>query len=299
MVTICTPAKLSSVRWKPGVSSAIVGSGDYDGTVAEWDLENKLAVNERYEHGGQRVYSLDYSSWWPFLAASASGDGTIRLWNFNTGRSVGVIKSPGGSSVCCANFCNASHNMVAMACADSTVYVYDIRNLNSALVSLKHHSRAASYVRWSKTNKLVSASIDSSLKLWDISQLLMLEADIDRFSSSTEFAPERTFSAHLNVKNFVGLSVTDDGGLLACGSEKNEVFVYNQMTSDPVFRLEFPVISGQSSSPTATASAEARHGSFVGSVCWYNQGSQHSLLAGNSEGFVQLIHAVPQSISEP
>ena len=35
---IWTPAKLSSLRWKPGSFGRVLGSGDYDGVVTEYDL---------------------------------------------------------------------------------------------------------------------------------------------------------------------------------------------------------------------------------------------------------------------
>lgn len=52
--------------------------------------------------------------------------------------------------------------------------------------------------------EVVSASTDSTLRLWDARAL----------------APARTFSGHTNEKNFVGLSVDQD--FIACGSETNE-----------------------------------------------------------------------------
>ena len=51
----------------------------------------------------------------------------------------------------------------------------------------------------------MSASTDSTLRLWNIEQHTMT----------------RLFEGHLNEKNFVGLSA--DGEFIACGSELNEV----------------------------------------------------------------------------
>ena len=48
---ICTPAKLSSLQWRPLISN-VFRFGDYDGVVTEWDVEQGLCLNERHEHRG-------------------------------------------------------------------------------------------------------------------------------------------------------------------------------------------------------------------------------------------------------
>ena len=59
-------------------------------------------------------------------------------------------------------------------------------------------------MRFLAGSEVVSASTDSTLRMWDARAL----------------APSRTFSGHTNEKNFVGLSVDQD--FIACGSETNE-----------------------------------------------------------------------------
>ena len=61
-----------------------------------------------------------------------------------------------------------------------------------------------SYVRYLNGRELVSASTDSTLRMWDT-----------QLCTNT-----RLFNGHNNEKNFVGLSVLDD--FIACGSETNE-----------------------------------------------------------------------------
>jgi E3 ubiquitin-protein ligase RFWD2 len=70
---------------------------------------------------------------------------------------------------------------------------------------LAGHRKAVSYVRYLNDNELVSASTDSTLRLWNIAR----------------HSVTRLFEGHLNEKNFVGLSA--DGEFIACGSELNEV----------------------------------------------------------------------------
>lgn len=67
------------------------------------------------------------------------------------------------------------------------------------------HGKAVSYVKYMDSQSLVSASTDSTLRLWDVpSQRLT-----------------RVYRSHVNEKNFVGLSV--EGDFIACGSETGEV----------------------------------------------------------------------------
>lgn len=54
-------------------------------------------------------------------------------------------------------------------------------------------------------SELVSASTDSTLRSWN----------------TLDFEPVRTYSGHVNEKNFVGLSLS--GNFIACGSETSEV----------------------------------------------------------------------------
>lgn len=62
-----------------------------------------------------------------------------------------------------------------------------------------------SYVLYMNERELVSASTDSTLRLWNAKGGPSL----------------RKFSGHLNEKNFVGLSCEQD--FIACGSETSEV----------------------------------------------------------------------------
>ncbi|KAG6548055.1 hypothetical protein Mapa_010489 [Marchantia paleacea] len=283
---ICTPGKLSSLKWRPD-GSEVIGCGDYDGVVSEWSIEHKHTVSEWYEHSGQRVWSLDYSKLAPTLSASASGDGTVRVWKRGTERSVVVIRPPSGNSVCCAEFSPVSEYLIAMASADCNVYLYDLRKSGSPLLKLSSHQKAVSYVRFLGKDKIVSASIDSTLKLWDVSSPLAVAAhDLQGDSGITPDGHlERTFRDHLNVKNFVGLSVHRGAGILACGSETNEVLIYKNSSTIPLQRHMFPSNCWPDSNLGSSGSP------FVGAVCWREKGNNYSMVAANSEGVVQVLQA--------
>lgn len=67
------------------------------------------------------------------------------------------------------------------------------------------HGKSVSYVRYMSPDSIVSASTDSTLRAWSRQEKLAV----------------RTYTGHLNCKNFVGLAA--DGEFLATGSETSEV----------------------------------------------------------------------------
>ena len=282
---ICTPGKLSSLKWRPD-GSEVIGCGDYDGVVMEWNIEHRHTVSERYEHSGQRVWSLEYSKVTPTLSASSSADGTVRIWSRGTEKSVSVVRPESGNSICSAEFSPVADHLIAVASADSNVYLYDLRNSDTPLLRLVGHNRAVSYVRFLGKDKLVSASIDSTLKLWDFSASLRdAEADDQRLVVQQPFDhsvvhPVRTYGAHTNVKHFVGLSIHRGAGIFACGSETNEVYLYRDSSPQPLLSLRFPGVS------------PGYGNQYVGAVCWREHGNQYSLVAANSEGIVQVLEVV-------
>ncbi|CAI5468415.1 unnamed protein product [Closterium sp. Yama58-4] len=276
---LCCAAKLSSVMWVPG-SSGIIGAGDYDGVFAEWDIEKGLCVSEREEHEGQRIWSVDYSQWMGSngkpMSVSASDNGAVCLWSADSEDSVGMIRLASGKrAICTAKFgpAKGGENLLALAGADSKVYLYDLRNLQEPILSLAGHQRTVSYVRFMGPGSLVSSSVDSTVKLWDVTGSNPSNDVSASTGSSSRIPNAATVSAtsnrsylpvagvsnylrascddHLNVRNFVGLSVRElDGGssfcrggttrcgkgtsgsagrsgLIATGSESNELVIYH------------------------------------------------------------------------
>nr|DAD47448.1 TPA_asm: hypothetical protein HUJ06_017385 [Nelumbo nucifera] len=259
---ICTPAKLSSLRWKPNTGSRVLGSGDYDGVVTEYDLERRVPIFERDEHGGRRVWSVDYSHWVPVLGASGSDDGSVQMWDTRCGGGMCVSAaqpSASRSSVCCVEFDPNGGSLFAVGCADRRAYAYDVRKMSAPVLVFHGHRRTVTYVRFLEESMIVTAGTDGCLKLWDMGDARAI----------------RTYEGHLNSRSFVGLSVWRNGGLLGCGSESNEVFVYDKRWRDPIWVRGFGSISHDNG--------------FVSSVCWRQVGeNEATLLAGGPDGVLQV-----------
>ncbi|CAI9767659.1 unnamed protein product [Fraxinus pennsylvanica] len=245
---ICTPAKLSSLRWKPGLGGRVLGSGDYDGVVMEYDLERRVPIFERDEHGGRRVWSMDYSHWDPILGASGSDDGTMQMWDprcGDGGKCLAAVQpnTIARSPVCCVEFNPFDGSLIVVGCADSKVYGYDIRRMADSVFVFDGHQK--------ENHRII-----------------------------------RTYKGHINGRRFVGLSVWRGGGLLCCGSENNQVFVYDKRWSKPVWVQGFePVVDA-----AAGSGGPGYNRGFVSSVCWRQTGDDRCTLvaAGGSDGILQV-----------
>ncbi|PSS16178.1 Protein SPA1-RELATED like [Actinidia chinensis var. chinensis] len=268
VVELASRSKLSSVCWNSYIKSQIASS-NFEGVVQVWDVTRSQVFMEMREHE-RRVWSVDFSLADPTMLASGSDDGSVKLWNINQGASVGTIKTK--ANVCCVQFPTDSGRSIAFGSADHRIYYYDLRNSKMPLCTLIGHNKTVSYVKFVDSTNLVSASTDNALKLWDLSMCTSRVLD----------SPVQSFTGHTNVKNFVGLSVSE--GYIATGSETNEVFIYHKAFPMPALSFKFSTtdpLSGDEIDDNAQ---------FISSLCWRGQSS--TLVAANSMGNIKLLEMV-------
>ncbi|CAF1415743.1 unnamed protein product [Adineta steineri] len=267
----CT-AKLSCISWNPYLRNYLASS-DYDGFVTIWDMATAQKVRTFQEHE-KRAWSVDFCSSDPKLLASCSDDCRVKIWSMHNEYSVTTIDAK--SNVCCVKFKPDSPHNIVFGTADHNLYYFDLRNTREPCNLLKGHKKAVSYARFLSNNEIVSASTDSQLRLWRV----------------TEGQCLRTYRGHVNEKNFVGLAVSS--GYIVCGSETNTVHLYQREISRPLLSYKF---DDQNSGPSKTVTAaterpkkEESGSEFVSAMCWSNR--ENILLAANSQGVVKVLELV-------
>ncbi|KAK3847422.1 MAG: WD40-repeat-containing domain protein [Linnemannia gamsii] len=259
-------SKISCLSWNSYIKSQIASS-DYEGIVSLWDAQTGVNTLNYDEHE-KRAWSVDFSRTDPTRLASGSDDTKVKIWSTNKKASVCTIMSK--ANICCVKFNPESSHHIAFGSADHHIHYYDLRKAVEPLFVFKGHRKAVSYVKFLSRDELVSASTDSTLKLW----------------STQRMNCARTFVGHVNEKNFVGLSASGDW--ISCGSENNAVYTYYKELRDPVITVKF----GNSNPVTGEDTADEDPTQFVSSVCWKKNTSNNILLAANSTGVIKVLELV-------
>ncbi|KAG0333235.1 coatomer subunit alpha [Podila humilis] len=258
--------ELVCLSWNSYIKSQIASS-DYEGIVSLWDAQTGVNTLNYDEHE-KRAWSVDFSRTDPTQLASGSDDTKVKIWSVNQRASVCTIESK--ANICCVKFNPESSHHIAFGSADHHIHYYDLRKANEPLFVFKGHRKAVSYVKFLGREELVSASTDSTLKLWNTSRMTCV----------------RTYTGHCNEKNFVGLSASGDW--ISCGSENNSVYTYYKELRDPVVTVKF----GNSNPVTGEDTVEEDPSQFVSSVCWKKDSSSNILLAANSSGVIKVLRLV-------
>lgn len=259
--TCCAPltahraaSKLSCLAWSPD-DPGMVTVGDYDGVLTQLDLESGHHAAEADGHGGRRIWSVSHSPLRRHLAASASEDGTARLWGSRgLATPAGALSAPGGAPVSGVQLSPHDEHAAVLASADSCAYLFDLRRPAEPLCTLRGHSRGVSSARFLGADRLVTSSVDGTALVW------RLEAGGGSNSSARVRVAQR-FSGHHNSRNFVGLSVrpgveasgSEEGFLVAVGSEDGAAYAYSPSWSQPL---------------AAVAVGAPAAGGLCSAVCW-------------------------------
>jgi hypothetical protein len=118
--------------------------------------------------------------------------------------------------------------------------------------------------------------VDGSLACWDLGG-----------AAAGSATPARRFRGHANSKNFVGLSVRPEDGLVACGSETAQVFAYSMNWDQPLVAHSFDP------EPPSLGSAPPSFAPFCSAVCWQPAtacpGAEPLLAAATSDGFLHVL----------
>lgn len=161
------------------------------------------------------------------------------------------------------------------------------QGLPVAVMSLKSHA-AASHTQQNAAqgDSSVHHEGQSSHQQQDASAVTSHELQLQ--SSGLAEPPRRVFRGHKNEKNFVGLAVRPEDGLLAVGSENSHVFAYHKAWSTPLATCDLyhgrmsgsGVVSTwqqQQADGSSRASMDVRHSPFVSAVAWQSAAASQAL----------------------
>ncbi|KAI9342934.1 WD40-repeat-containing domain protein [Obelidium mucronatum] len=276
---MCGRSKISCLSWNSYIKNHLASS-DYEGIVTLWDSNTGVAINEFEEHE-KRTWSVDFNLVDPVLLASGSDDTKVKIWSTTQKAAVQTIESK--ANICSVKWNPSSNHQLAFGSADHNIHYYDLRKASEPLHLLTGHKKAVSYVKFLSKNELVSASTDSTLRLWDLGGSLPIPVE-----SVGKPQLVRSYSGHQNEKNFVGLSINSTGEFISCGSENNTVYTYYNSLPKPAIVHSFgnglDVINGQEVMDPEPAQ-------FVSSVCWKRK-SPDVLIAANSVGGVKVMQLI-------
>ncbi|KAJ2607450.1 hypothetical protein H4S08_004825 [Coemansia sp. RSA 1365] len=258
-------SKISCLSFNPYIKSQLACS-DYEGTVSLWDVGAGTPTMSLGEHE-KRAWSLDFSHVDPTRLCSGSDDGKVKIWTTNRRSSVMTIE--GKANVCCVRFNPLHGNILSFGSADHNVHCFDLRSPKQPLCVLRGHRKAVSYTRFLTPDEIISASTDSSLKLWNLRTQECV----------------RTYTGHSNEKNFVGLT-TSGGDWIACGSENNTMYAYYRNLSHPAVTHRF----GNCNPVTGIEQPEDDPSLFVSAVCWKSK--SNTILSANSQGIIKVLEMV-------
>ncbi|KAG8488380.1 hypothetical protein CXB51_016563 [Gossypium anomalum] len=257
VVEMCTRSKLSCLSWNK-YSKNHIASSDYEGTVIAWDVTTCQSLME-YEEHEKRAWSVDFSQTEPSMPVSGSDDCKVKVWC--TKLEASVISIDMKANICCVKYNPGSSNDIATdllifitITIGKLLYIYKASFEEAILqFTCSVDKKGVSYVKFLSENELISASTDSTLRLWDVKKNL----------------PLRSFRGHTNKKNFVGLTVN------------KKLVARNKILKE----IAKPVTWHRFSSKDMDDADEDTGSHFISAVCW--KSDSPTLLSANSQGTIK------------
>ena len=194
------------------IDGKIIATASKDETIKLWNVNGKLIKTLKGHRG--KVEAVTFSPNGKFIA-SASGDTTIKLWNIS-GKLIKTLK--GHSRKVEDVAFSPDGKFIASASEDKTIKLWDS---NGTLInSWEAHTDKVKAVVFHPIKKymLVSASGDTTIKLWKINDYLEIIPTLKR----------PPLKGHAGAVN--GIAFSPDGKKLASASDDNKVILWDLET---------------------------------------------------------------------
>jgi len=138
----------------------LLASGDSKGTIKFWDISNLKypSIVAMFKDHTNSVTSLAFQSKEPYLLASGSEDHTIMLWD---------VKFTKKNIIDIISFFTRKKELKLPVVIEKLINNY---TFSPKIITLKEHTNAVNSVAFhpDQPNILVSASMDNTIKLWDV-----------------------------------------------------------------------------------------------------------------------------------
>lgn len=194
------------VRFSPaGSPNPGVLLGDLCGPIDVYDTQTSSLQRSYLEHC-DKVTGIDWSSREKRSFASSSKDRTVRLYDLSLPHSHSTITM--NVNVCGVRRNPFNLNQIVFGTAQGKYFVYDTRKLFSPYLEVKGHSRTVTSVIFISKTELLSMSLDSTAKLWDLNHTVCTE----------------NYVGHVHHTYFVGVDSIEEYILM--GGEDSSVRVY-------------------------------------------------------------------------
>ncbi len=152
-----------------------LATGSYDRKVILWDVSSGEKIRELSGHNGA-IYDLDFDASGELLA-TASADQTVKLWQVATGLRLDTLGQSEGEQRC-VRFSPDGQRLVA-AGADKQIRQWQVVSrtksaINPLLVARFAHESDIVQLAFQDNQRLLSASTDMTVKLWDAAHIMGL-----------------------------------------------------------------------------------------------------------------------------
>jgi Prp8 binding protein len=203
--------------------SRVLFSGSADMQLASWDLETGTRIRRHVGHE-EVINTMDISKRGEELLISGSDDGYIGIWDPRTKAAVDFIETE--FPVTAVALAEAGNELYSGG-IDNDIKVWDMRR-KAVVYSMLGHTDTISSLRISPDSQsLLSNSMDSTVRTWDIRPFAPTERHIRTFDG----APAGM------EKNLIKASWDSDGKKIAAGSGDGTTVVWNSETGKLLYKL--------------------------------------------------------------
>ena len=171
-IRIMSGSKMRSIRALCSIGGRMIASGSNDYKVRIWNIDTGVCIHvlEGHTSGVWSICQTDEGD-----LVTAGGDNTIRIWSPRSWTCLQVLNEatelPESDStakrIYIYSACTIEKHFVATASNDYIVRIYDIRTGECVKV-LTGHINSVTSICYGGNDRLVSGSMDESLRVWNI-----------------------------------------------------------------------------------------------------------------------------------